>query len=500
MPWKDGFRRAPGGDWRNEPIPVSSNPWEQSTVPFLDRPRLSEEEKSEVAIIRAFSYSQAETAVREAIDLLGGVGRICKKGQKVLIKPNNVFGLDPKMQDTTHPAVVYALVKILKETGASVSIGESTGWGFDADDAFEANQIGKAARDAGADNVFNWKKEKLIPVDVPDGRSFGTINLPKSVVDCDVFCDISKFKNNLVFDNRGMTIACKSMCGMIIELDKRLQIHRTPIDMAMGCTDVLKTIIHKYKLCLVDAIYGMEGIIHAGPTINPGLIIASHDPVAAEGVAHHIAGYHCLESPTVQVMMKAGLGTGDLSEIRVLGARLQDVLYPVQRWMPRYVQKYSNVHEYIGGGICNACIWAAMTTPPNVDPDKKYAVVSGTRVLVGKPLEGYDEAWLVGKCACYPSHQFKGYMEKIKAAKKIVKLDDCPGCDSLYKGGFGGAYDSEWVPIGLDMCVSASLPACTRSSLYGEMMDRREGKANGKSASAAHPAPVRLAKGGRASS
>ncbi len=370
MPWKDGFRRAPGGDFRNEPIPVSSNAWEQNSVPFLDRPRLSEEEKSEVAIIRAFSYSQAETAVREAIDLLGGVGRICKKGQKVLIKPNNVFGLDPKMQDTTHPAVVYALVKILKETGASVSIGESTGWGFDADDAFAVNQIGKAARDAGADNVFNWKKEKLIPVDVPDGRSFGTINLPKSVVDCDVFCDISKFKNNLVFDNRGMTIACKSMCGMIVELDKRLQIHRTPIDMAMGCTDVLKTIIHKYKLCLVDAIYGMEGIIHAGPTINPGLIIASHDPVAAEGVAHHIAGYHCLESPTVQVMMKAGLGTGDLSEIRVLGARLQDVLYPVQRWMPRYVQKYSNVHEYIGGGICNACIWAAMTTPPNVDPDK----------------------------------------------------------------------------------------------------------------------------------
>ncbi len=148
MPWKDGFRRAPGGDWRNEPIPVSSNPWEQNSVPFLDRPRLSEEEKSEVAIIRAFSYSQAEVAVREAIDLLGGVGRICKKGQKVLIKPNNVFGLDPKMQDTTHPAVVYALVKILKETGASVSIGESTGWGFDADDAFEVNQIGKAARDA----------------------------------------------------------------------------------------------------------------------------------------------------------------------------------------------------------------------------------------------------------------------------------------------------------------------------------------------------------------
>jgi len=53
------------------------------------------------------------------------------------------------------------------------------------------------------------------------------------------------------------------------------------------------------------------------------------------------------------------------------------------------------------------------------------------------------------------------------------------------------------VPIGLDMCVSASLPACTRSSLYGEMMDRREGKANGKSAKAAPPAPVRIAKGGR---
>ena len=67
MPWKDGFRRAPDTEWRNEPIPVSSNAWEQSTVPFLDRPRLSEEEKSEVAITRAFSYHQAEAAVRQAL-------------------------------------------------------------------------------------------------------------------------------------------------------------------------------------------------------------------------------------------------------------------------------------------------------------------------------------------------------------------------------------------------------------------------------------------------
>jgi hypothetical protein len=239
---------------------------------------------------------------------------------------------------------------------------------------------------------------------------------------------------------------------------------------------MLKTIIHKHKLTLVDAVYGMEGTIHVGPIINPGLIIASHDPVAAEAVCHYIAGYHYLEPPTVQVMMKAGLGTGDLSEIRILGARLEDVRYPVQRWMPRYVQKYSNVHEYIGGGICNACLWAAMTVPPTVDPDKKYAVVAGTRVLVGKLLDGYDEVWLVGKCACYPSHQFKGYMQKVKAAKEVVKLDGCPGCDSLYEGGFGGAYDTPWNPIGLDMCVSNALPVCTRSSLYAEAMDRREGK------------------------
>lgn len=489
MPWKDGFRRAPERDWKSDPIPASSNPYEQNTVPFLDRPRLSEEEKSEVAVLRASSYAQAETAVRDAIELLGGVDRICKKGQTVLIKPNNVFGLDPNLHDTTHPSVIIALVKILKETGAIVKIGESAAWGFDADECFEVNQIKRAAIEAGADELINFYKDELIPVDVPDPRSFPTVKLPRSVVECDVFCDISKFKNNLVVGN-GMTLGCKSMVGMMVELENRYQVHRTPVDMAMGCADYLKTIIHKYKLSLIDAIYGMEGIVHAGPIIHPGLIIASHDPVAAEGVAHHIAGYHCLESPMVQVAMKAGLGTGDLSEIRVLGNRLEDVRYPVQRWTPRFVQKYPNVHEYLGAGICNGCLWPAMTVPPVVDPDKKYAVISGTRALIAKPLEEYDEVWLVGKCACYPSHQFKGFSQKIKAAKEVVKLDSCPGCDALYEGDWGGSYDTPFVPIGLDMCVSTSMPACTRSSLYSETIERRTGlpkmtsgkSVNGKSA------------------
>ena len=65
-----------------------------------------------VTLVRCTDYSleQTEAAVRRSVDLLGGMGRFVKPGQRVLVKPNMLSASDPARAVVTHPAVVRAVV------------------------------------------------------------------------------------------------------------------------------------------------------------------------------------------------------------------------------------------------------------------------------------------------------------------------------------------------------------------------------------------------------
>ena len=270
------------------------------------------------------------------------------------------------MAETTHPAVVAAVVKILKETGATIWVGEQAGLHASAEEAYDITGIRKAALEAGADEVLNWENPPRVDVEIPGGRMFEKANVHKSVVDCDVFVQIPKMKNNNMMGKGGMTLAIKHFIGLIPNED-RFPLHKTDIEMAWACSDLAKIVVDKHRLTLLDGISGMEGNgPHSGLITSPQVIVASPDMVAVEAVGHIIAGYHPMANPTVQVAMKDGLGTGEVAEMQLMGERLQDVIHPFKMMIPRYVSKYMNVTEFIGGGICaTGCgmpTWAAI--PP----------------------------------------------------------------------------------------------------------------------------------------
>jgi len=441
-------------------------------VPFIDRP--SQKRKSEVSIIKSPNYGQAGNAVREAIYLLGGIQRFCRSGDVVVIKPNAVFAQPWEMAETTHPAVVAEVVKIFKEAGTTVKIVERPAFNARTDEVYEVTGIKNAALQAGADELWDWKQGEYIEVLVPNPRSFAKVKLPKVLMEADVFVDLPKLKNHQVLGPGALTLSIKSKLGLIPQEDRSF-IHRSPADMAAGCCDIAKAINHLHRLTLVDGVLGQEGSVHYGPIARPGIIVASPDMVAAEAVCNLIVGYHPLESPSVQIAMKDGLGTGDLSEIDILGARIQDVYYPFDRAIVRYVQKYTNVKEYFGGA-CFGCISAMAAVPPIVDPNRKYAIVSGTRALVAEALSDFDEVYLVGECACREDHQFPGFMEKVNAAKKVIRIGACSGTDSIQERKWGGIYD-EYMLLALDGCIINSvLPKNIRPNALETAYGRREGK------------------------
>ena len=78
-----------------------------------------------VSIVRGDDVARQ---VREAVNLLGGMERFVKPGDRVLVKPNMTGPASYEKGVTTNPAVVEALARMALEAGAgAVDIGDGTG-------------------------------------------------------------------------------------------------------------------------------------------------------------------------------------------------------------------------------------------------------------------------------------------------------------------------------------------------------------------------------------
>ena len=86
---------------------------------------------SPVSIVKSRSYHDPEVleGLRQALHLIGGMESFVKKGDRVLLKPNLLFGKDPEKAVTTHPSVVKGVIRIVREAGGVPFIGDSPGIG-----------------------------------------------------------------------------------------------------------------------------------------------------------------------------------------------------------------------------------------------------------------------------------------------------------------------------------------------------------------------------------
>src|SRR3989339_7059 len=84
-------------------------------------------EKEKVALIRVLSYDpvKVEEGVRQALDLIGGIGKFVRPGERILLKPNLLSPKPPERAITTHPEVIRAMIRLVKEAGATPFLGDS---------------------------------------------------------------------------------------------------------------------------------------------------------------------------------------------------------------------------------------------------------------------------------------------------------------------------------------------------------------------------------------
>lgn len=334
--------------------------------------------KSRVALIPCETYDDTRVyqAVKQGLELLGGVSHFVKPGENIILKPNVLVGAAPEKCVCTHPSVLKAVGRLLKESGVNLACGDSP--------AFGGTSIN--SRIAGL-------KQALDELGIPlAGFSRGTAVSHKEgilvkrfvIADCVLAADglvsLPKLKTHGLMR---MTGAIKNQFGCIPGMLKSQQHARMadPYNFAAMLVD-LNTLL-KPRLYIMDAIMAMEGNgPRNGRPRKIGALLISSDPVALDAVACKIINLNPAFVPTLAAGEKAGLGTYHHENIEVMGANIEDficrdfdvVRKPVEHAasgvLMTFFKNQTNPKPVINKALCTKCgicVRHCQVTPKAVD-------------------------------------------------------------------------------------------------------------------------------------
>jgi uncharacterized protein (DUF362 family) len=261
-------------------------------------------------------------AMRSCLEPLGGMKAFVQPGQRVLLKPNLLFGTAPERAVTTHPAVVRAAIRLAQEAGGRVFVGDSPGMG-QLDGVMRACGLSAVLAETGAELLDFTEPHEF---DVAGYKVAPRLTLAKALSQVDVVITLPKLKTHAQMT---LTAALKNQYGCIPGALKsqwhfRLQ---QPEWLASLILDVNRVV--RPALAILDAITAMEGPGPAsGQPRHMGVLLASRDLAAVDTVACHLIGLDPMRVPLLAAAREQGFGETQLERIRVIGADWQSLRTP----------------------------------------------------------------------------------------------------------------------------------------------------------------------------
>ena len=267
--------------------------------------------KQQVSLVKCKSYDTArvEDAVKRAVDLLGGIERFVKPGEKVLLKPNLLTDAEPDKGITTHPEVLRAVIRLVRPITKNIFCGDAPSvWGEkrDVDRVYEKTGIKKVCNEEGAELVYFT--DPVLKNGYP---------LTGWVFKCDRFINIPKFKTH------GLTVltaGIKNLFGLMIGMSK-MKAHRDnpkPADLSKVLVDIYE--IKKPDLNILDGVVAMEGQGpgSAGTLRNMDLIASSPDALCLDMALSSLMEVDFWDVPTNKEALRRGLGPQGMASIKIL--------------------------------------------------------------------------------------------------------------------------------------------------------------------------------------
>jgi uncharacterized protein (DUF362 family) len=292
---------------------------------------MPEMEPKTVKITRA--YEDTFEILKEAVKDAGLRGK-----RNIFVKPNlshpeYVPGV------VTSPTLIREMVGLLRDGAEEVVVGESNGFNYPCQTAFEKTGVEAAVKAAGG-KVVNLSEDKLVRVKIEDGVALKELLLPKTVLDADAFVDLALMKTHEFTAYSG---AIKNLFGCVPS-NKRIYLHPYLSEVFYILYAILKP-----QLTVMDARVAVEG---NGPTkgkpVKMDLILTSNDALAADIVASKIMGLSLKEVNYLNYIAKR---TGLTEQfINVKGLQVSKVQRNFERPkidLPVKAQMEIYKHEYL---------------------------------------------------------------------------------------------------------------------------------------------------------
>lgn len=270
--------------------------------------KVGKDMQSKVGIKECHTYDvhQLYESLQDLFRFLGGIERFIQPGDKVLLKVNLTGPFEPKQGATTHPALVQAIVKILKEQGACPVIADGPATILSPLEITGMNEVAKE------EDVAAYILKDYEPVINEGNLIVEKIMYSSDVLKADKVITIPKLKTHALTLFTG---AIKNSFGSVAyEQRKSLHAYRRIEEFSKVLVDVFR--IRVPDLCIIDGILGIDGIgpVHGNPNYY-NVLLASSDPVAIDTVGATLLGYNAQDILMIQEAAKLNLGENDISKI-----------------------------------------------------------------------------------------------------------------------------------------------------------------------------------------
>jgi len=289
--------RAPKDIPLVDPRPRPANPWLRN---------------DQALVAKVMADGDIRAAIDRAISLLGSLEPVIGKGDRVLLKPN--FNSQDPYPGSTDLAFLRAVVELLLEAGAKVTIGESSGgiW-KPTRKVFRKVGMFELARDLGVELVaFDDKPDDWVRVKVK-GDYLSSVSMPRSAYEADKIVYLPLMKTHI----RGRFSGALKLAVGFVHPGELRALHARHLEQKIA----------EISLCWQPNLIIMDGrktFVSGGPDKGqlekPGVVLASGDLVAIDVEAIKVLlAYEAnnklvadpWQLPQVMTALRHGLGTGE---------------------------------------------------------------------------------------------------------------------------------------------------------------------------------------------
>ena len=363
-----------------------------------------------------------------------GVLEKIHEGMTIALKLNLVAAMKPETAATTHPVVVEALCRILRDKGAEVIMGDSPGGPYTAaflKGFYNICGLNDIAERTGAKVNTDFGNSD---VSFEEGIIAKNITVTSWLLQADAIINCCKLKTHGMM---GMSAAVKNMFGSIPGTMKPEYHFRFPKqdDFANMLIDLQEYWKPQMLYHVVDAICGMEG---NGPTAGTprkiGVLMSGYDPYALDLVGGRIIGLECPDVLTLDRAYARGLGGHSADDVDICLGSETIVKATTDNLKPFIISDYklldTKADLQFGGnsafGKLRSKVFSlALTSKPKVNPSECIGCCKCRDICPAKAIEMKNNIPVIDrnkciKCFCCQEFCPKGAMKVHRTA--LAKL------------------------------------------------------------------------------